>query len=142
MKKSEAIARLEEVYSALIQNDLIFAAGEIAAAIRIVKQITEVDDDKAELVEKLSNVIKECCELSGLELVEELDEPEWSAMLYAPTDGTEIELLLHHSNRRFAKDDEKAKWESIVTSKWIDHNNGGWTWSGLCGVPMGWRPVK
>lgn len=44
MKKSEAIARLEEVYSVLIQSGLIFAAGEIEAAIRTVRQITEVDD--------------------------------------------------------------------------------------------------
>lgn len=67
---------------------------------------------------------------------------EWRAMLYAPTDGTEVELLLFHTNRRFAKPEDRDDWQHIVTSKWINFNDGGWTWSGMYGEPMGWRPLK
>jgi hypothetical protein len=60
-------------------------------------------------------------------------------MIYAPLDGTEVELLLHHPNHRYAKGDEKQRWEQVVRAKWIDFNGGGWTWRGMSGSPMGWR---
>jgi hypothetical protein len=63
----------------------------------------------------------------------------WRAMVYAPLDGTEVELLLHHPNRCYAKGEEKKIWESVVKAKWIDINDGGWTWTGMFGRPMGWR---
>lgn len=69
------------------------------------------------------------------------DEPCWLAMVYAPLDGTEVDLLLHHPNHRYAKGDERKQWEQVVRAKWIDFNGGGWTWRGMYGTPMGWRPV-
>jgi hypothetical protein len=65
--------------------------------------------------------------------------PEWRAMVYAPRDGTELELLLRHPNWQYAKNDN-AQWEQVVRAKWIDFNHGGWTWHGMYGTPQGWRP--
>jgi hypothetical protein len=82
--------------------------------------------------------------LAAGELTTNTSEPpldEWMAMLYAPTDGTEIELLLHHPNRRYAEGDAKREWEQVVRATWIDFNGGGWTWHGMSGTPMGWRPL-
>ena len=70
----------------------------------------------------------------------EREEP-WRQMETAPKDGTEVELLMYHHNRQYAKGDEKLTWEQVVVAKWIDFNGGGWTWRGMCGVPQGWRPM-
>lgn len=64
--------------------------------------------------------------------------PMWSA----PKDGTTVRLKLRHFNWQFARDDEKAEWEAVVQAKWIDFNGGGWTWNGMCGVPIGWLPLE
>ena len=65
---------------------------------------------------------------------------EWRAMVYAPRDGTEVELLLHHPNWQYASAaGDTAQWEQIVRAKWIDFNHGGWTWEGMYGSPQGWR---
>jgi hypothetical protein len=75
-----------------------------------------------------------------------LQPPEWSAMVYAPLDGTEIELLIRHHNywtvlKVGGKDEAEKNWQGIVRGKWIDHNGGGWTWNGGAGSPIGWRPM-
>ena len=70
----------------------------------------------------------------------EREEP-WRPMGTAPKDGTELELLMYHRNRQYAKGDEKLSWEQVVVAKWIDFNGGGWTWYGMCGEPQGWRPL-
>lgn len=71
-----------------------------------------------------------------------LDDGTWHCMTDAPKDGTEVELLLRHTNWRYCKTDaERAQWEQAVRAKWIDHNGGGWTWSGMCGAACGWRPL-
>lgn len=65
----------------------------------------------------------------------------WRAMVYAPLDGTEVELLLYHPDRAYATGDDKKNWEQVVRAKWIDFNGGGWTWHGMNGTPQGWRPA-
>lgn len=72
-------------------------------------------------------------------IVERFGHDEWRSMIYAPLDGTEVELLLHHPSRRYAQGDDRKQWEQIVRAKWIDFNGGGWTWSGMYGEPVGWR---
>lgn len=60
----------------------------------------------------------------------------------APRDGTEVELLLRHMNFRLCKtDEERSEWEQVVRAKWIDFNGGGWTWYGMAGSAVGWRPL-
>jgi len=71
-----------------------------------------------------------------------LDDGTWRCMIDAPKDGTEIELLLRHVNYRYSKtDEERAEWEQAVRSTWIDFNGGGWTWHGMAGSIVGWRPL-
>jgi len=65
----------------------------------------------------------------------------WRAMRTAPKTGIEIEVLVYHMNRRYAKRSEKSQWESVETVRWIDHNAGGWTWNGMTGQFKGWRPT-
>jgi len=66
---------------------------------------------------------------------------EWRAMVCAPKDGTEIEVLMFHPNRKYASEHEKKHWEQVVRAKWIDFNGGGWTWNGMFGEPVGWRHI-
>jgi len=71
-----------------------------------------------------------------------LDDGTWHCMTDAPRDGTEVELLVRHTNFRFCKsDEERSMWEQAARAKWIDFNGGGWTWSGLAGSAVGWRPL-
>jgi len=66
----------------------------------------------------------------------------WHAMAYAPLDGTEVELLIRHSMWWTAtKSDDHDIYEGVVRAKWLDFNGGGWTWEGMAGVPVGWRPA-
>ena len=71
----------------------------------------------------------------------ELDAaPEWSAMLYAPRDGTEVDLLIEHLEWWTANKHGKGDgYRLVCRGKWIDFNGGGWTWSGTAGNPIGWR---
>lgn len=72
-----------------------------------------------------------------------LDDGTWHCMTDAPKDGTEIELLLRHTNYQWCKtDSERAKWEQVVRAQWIDFNGGGWTWRGMAGKAWGWRPLS
>lgn len=68
---------------------------------------------------------------------------ELRAMLYAPRDGTEIEILVRHPSYYVAQKvgSTSEKWEGFCVAKWIDHNGGGWTWSGHYGTPEGWREL-
>lgn len=66
---------------------------------------------------------------------------DWQPMRTAPKDGTEIETLCVHPTAHYSKDAFGEGWAAVVKAKWIDHNNGGWTWNGLCGALMAWRPL-
>lgn len=64
---------------------------------------------------------------------------EWHPMAEAPKDGREVEALVIHVNATLSADAWGDGWVSVVRAKWIDHNGGGWTWNGLCGVLAAWR---
>jgi hypothetical protein len=66
----------------------------------------------------------------------------WLAMPGAPKDGTLILLLLRHVNWHYAAPHEKATWEEAVRASWTNFNDGGWTWRGMCGEPIAWRPTE
>jgi hypothetical protein len=56
---------------------------------------------------------------------------QWRAMLYAPRDGTKVELLIEHRTWWTAhkcSPDEARIWRA--------------TWAGMSGTPIGWRPLK
>lgn len=69
------------------------------------------------------------------------DEQPWQPMLTAPLDGTEVELTIRHNNWIYASGKDRGQWEQIVRAKWIDFNDGGWTWHGMAGMPVGWRAL-
>lgn len=61
--------------------------------------------------------------------------------------GTEIEILFRHWEYWTAlkvegKEKAENQWQAVQKAKWIDHNGGGWTWHGMMGAPMGWRPIN
>lgn len=96
--------------------------------------------------------VRECAaaDILALDLsslpVERLPEDEWRAMVYAPLDGTEVELLVRHFTYWTARKLDgvvraDAEWQGTCRAKWIDHNGGGWTWSGHAGTPIGWKPI-
>ncbi len=64
----------------------------------------------------------------------------WRPMDTAPKDGTEVFLFIVHPAWQYEKDDP-GQWQGVVKGRWIDHNGGGWTWPGLCGVPIQWAPL-
>ena len=67
----------------------------------------------------------------------------WRLMEDAPKDGSHVLLLIYHANRRFAETyAEQERWTDEVEAHWIDHNGGGWTWNGMMGQPIGWKPLK
>lgn len=71
---------------------------------------------------------------------------EWRAMVNAPLDGTEVELLVRHHSyflelKTSGKELAEKLWQETVRAAWIDHHGGGWTWHGLNGSPIGWRPI-
>lgn len=66
---------------------------------------------------------------------------DWRAMVYAPLDGTKVELLIrHHTWWTARKSGAAAAWQGSVLGHWVDFNGGGWCWSGMSGDPIGWRP--
>lgn len=81
------------------------------------------------------------CLLSALESREK--DAGWLPMVSAPLDGSEIEILIRHSSWWSAhKEGDGSAWQQACRGHWIDFNGGGWTWSGLAGTPVGWRPTK
>ena len=90
-----------------------------------------------------------------LDLVADEDQPEgegwfplyrrpvsgWRDMAEAPRDGTRILIWFVHQNAKYAADPIKEGWAAAHEAQWIDHNGGGWTWHGLCGVATYWQPL-
>lgn len=67
---------------------------------------------------------------------------EWQPIETAPKDGTAILVRFKHLNFKYAKtDEERDLWHEICVAKWIDHNDGGWTWYGICGQATHWMPL-
>lgn len=70
-------------------------------------------------------------------------EPDWLAMLYAPRDGSKIELLVEHREYWIALKDGRADgYRQACEGHWVDFNGGGWSWMGTAGQPIGWRPLR
>ncbi|HEX6992413.1 MAG TPA: hypothetical protein VF151_11025 [Gemmatimonadales bacterium] len=70
----------------------------------------------------------------------------WRTMDTAPLDGTEIEILFRHSYywlelKMNGREKAEKLWQAAQRARWIDHNGGGWTWHGMAGVPLAWRPI-
>jgi len=53
----------------------------------------------------------------------------------APKDR-EVELWIVHEHAKFCLDPVSQGYAASVRAHWIDFNGGGWTWDGLCGLPM------
>ena len=65
----------------------------------------------------------------------------WLPIESAPRDGTEIRLLIRHQNWVLAHaHDNQDDWQQEVIGKWIEHNGGGWTWNGMAGEPVYFKP--
>lgn len=65
----------------------------------------------------------------------------WQTIDKAPKDGTRILLWIVHQTAKYSADPIGEGWMSPCIGKWIDHNGGGWTHSGLCGTPTHWMPL-
>jgi hypothetical protein len=64
----------------------------------------------------------------------------WQPMTTAPKDGAQVLLLLRHTNWIYARGADRQMWQEAVKAKWLDFNNGGWTWNGIVGEPIAWQP--
>ena len=65
----------------------------------------------------------------------------WRDIETAPRDGTRILIWFVHANAKYSSDPIAEGWEAAHEAYWIDHNGGGWTWHGLCGVATYWMPL-
>lgn len=70
-----------------------------------------------------------------------VERGDWSPVRLAPQDGTTIQALVVHRYAPLSADALDEGWIAVVEAKWIDHNGGGWTWEGLAGTIVAWRPL-
>jgi len=66
-------------------------------------------------------------------------ETAWQPIETAPRDGTRILIWFVHAHAKYSDDPVAEGWEAAHEAYWIDHNGGGWTWHGLCGVATYWQ---
>lgn len=146
-------------------NGALVLTAPLPDAVGVVERLDEVEDDHLPLDMALV-LLSDCTDMAcfagagsanvayvarqSLSLIQsqaariaELEaRAEWQPMRSAPKDGTEIETLCVHPTAHYSSDALGEGWAAVVRSKWIDHNGGGWTWNGLCGIHMAWRPVR
>jgi hypothetical protein len=65
----------------------------------------------------------------------------WQGMHSAPKDGTHIELLIRHFDWLYAAPADRHRWQAPCRAHWINFNGGGWTWVGIMGDAIAWRPA-
>lgn len=56
-------------------------------------------------------------------------------------DGRQVLVEFVHANAQYSDDPIKDGWIAVHEACWVDHNGGGWTWHGLCGVTRRVRPL-
>lgn len=56
-------------------------------------------------------------------------------------DGRPVLIEFVHDNAKYSSDPIGEGWIAVHEAHWIDHNGGGWTWNGLCGVARRIRPL-
>jgi len=102
------------------------------------KLVTELERDHPEEMERASEWVRQKFYSQEPTAADEL-----RAMIYAPRDGTKIELFIRHHSYYAAQrtGDTTTRWEGFCIGHWTDHNGGGWTWSGHAGTPEGWREI-
>jgi hypothetical protein len=86
--------------------------------------------------------IDEHLEQAGFTIVKAVPVDQWEIVV----DEYVLIYVVHH-NARYEKDEKRRRelWEGWQVGKWIRHNQGGWTYSGMCGeithvAPLPERP--
>ncbi len=92
-------------------------------------QTAPIQHEAADRLEYLSQALREA------------EAERWQSIDTAPKDGTHILVWFIHANARYSKDPVAEGWACAHEAHWIDHNGGGWTWYGLCGVATYWQPL-
>jgi hypothetical protein len=78
--------------------------------------------------------------IRSLRRPDDADDDGWRTMDDgAPKDGTRILIRFEHDNYKYASPEDRSQWEEVCIAHWIDHNDGGWTWHGICGIATHWR---
>jgi hypothetical protein len=86
--------------------------------------------------------INDHLEKSGFTIVKSVPVDQWQVVV------DELVLIyVVHENAKYEKDEKRRRqlWECWQVGKWIRHNEGGWTYSGMCGqvthvAPLPGRP--
>jgi len=94
-----------------------------------INEPTSMIEEAADRLESLSQALREA------------EAERWQSIDTAPKDGTHILVWFIHANARYSKDPVAEGWACAHEAHWIDHNGGGWTWYGLCGVATYWQPL-
>lgn len=68
---------------------------------------------------------------------------DWQAIETAKKEiGAKVWLWCVHNLAQYCEDPVAEGYAAPVVGEWIDHNGGGWTWHGLCGVHTHWMPYR
>lgn len=96
----------------------------------------------AEFVEMFCATHKGCTPDSEITRIAFNHDPleGFQPMTTAPKDGTTIRLLLRHINWHYCERSARPIWEECVEARWLDFNDGGWTWRGMVGEAIAWSP--
>lgn len=76
--------------------------------------------------------------------IEAYERASWVPIAECPEewkDGRPVLIEFVHANAQYSKDPVGEGWIAVHEAQWIDHNGGGWTWHGLCGVARRVRPL-
>jgi len=68
-----------------------------------------------------------------------LEADGWKPIESVPKDEIMVQIRLVHMLAAYCQNPHEDGYIATAKAKWIDHNGGGLTWYGLCGVPCQWR---